>query len=240
MFFGVALAAGANRAHAQDETGAVSGSISLADPSALPEIPVRSRAFTRRLRGPLKPPQKLDVRDHIVVVLVGGPVADADKKPPSRTLRYELVGESFATPIFPFVAGSKLEIKNTGHRVPRLYALGNDGLIEDTPLPEKGVRPIKKPLTEPFAQTELRARDSAHMRGVLLALPHPYFSLVDGDGKYEIKGVPAGKWTVKVFYRTGWVDMRDTIVEVTAGRPTRAPTIKLPADITTKAIKEAP
>lgn len=236
---GIALAAGVDRAAAEPEGSTVTGTIQLAELSARPELPVRSRGFTRRIRGPLKPPRKADNRDHIVVVLTGGPVADGDKKPPNRTLRYEIIGESFKTPIFPFIAGSKIEIKNTGHRTPLLYSPDSDGLIEETPLPDKGVRPIKKELTEPYSLTELRARNSAHLRGVLLPLPNAYFSLVDDSGKYEIKGVPAGKWKVKLFYRNGWIQMPDTEVTVTAGRPAKAPNIKLPAEINVEGIKNA-
>jgi hypothetical protein len=236
---GIVLGATADTASADPEGGTVSGEIELADLAVRPELPVRSRGFTRRTHGPLKTPQKLDARDEIVVVLDGGPVAASDKKPSDRALRYEIIGESFATKVFPFVAGSKVEVKNAGHRVPRLYSPGVDGLIEETPLPDKGVRPIKKKLDKPYAATELRARDSAHLRGQLLPLPHAYFALVGDDGKYEIIGVPEGKWKIRLWYRSGWIQTRQPDVEVTANRTTKAPTLKLPAEINTSPPAEA-
>lgn len=233
---GALVAAGGVAAAPDGST--VTGVIELAEPAALPERPVLSRGFTRRIRGPLKPPQKLDPRDQIVVVLTGGPVDPGDKKPPRAALRYEIVGESFASPVFPFVAGAAIEIKNSGHRVPLLYSPGNDGLIEQTPIPDKGVRPIKGELTEVFKAVDLRARDSAHLRGRLLPLPHAYFSLVDDEGRYEIEGVPSGTWKVKLWYRDGWIDMGELTVEVSGSR-SKVSSIKLPAVVKTRPAAES-
>lgn len=216
----------------------VTGVIELADPASRPDPPVRSQGFTRRIRGPLKPPQKLDVRDQLVVVLTGGPVDDGDKKPPSAALRYEIIGESFAAPVFPFVAGAKIEIKNSGHREPLLYSPSQENLIEQTPIPGKGVRPIKGKLTEVFKAVDLAARDSAHLRGRLLPLPHAYFSLVDDRGRFEIKGVPAGTWTVKLWYRDGWVKIGKVTVDV-SGKSSKVASIKLPPDVQTTPAAEA-
>lgn len=222
---------------AAPDGSAVSGVINLADPVSLPKLPVRSQGFTRRIRGPLKPPKKLDIRDELIVVLTGGPVADSDKKPSGNTLRYEIVGESFTTPVFPFVAGSKVEIKNGGHNTPLLYSPGRDELIEGTPLAAKATHPIRGELAEVFKAVDIKARDSAHLRGRLVPMPHAYFSLVDDRGHYEIKGVPAGTWTVKLWYRDGWVKGAQTKVEV-SGTKTKASVIKLPAKVDSKPAAE--
>lgn len=220
-------AAPADSAAAPDGT-TVTGVVELADLASRPERPVRSRGFVRRVRGPLKPPQKADPRDQMVVVLEGGPVHEDDKKPPSGTQRYVLVGESFASPVFPFVAGADVEIKNAGHASPRLHAPGRAELIDEAPLSPKGVRPIREKLTEPLAAVEIRDRDSAHIRGQLLPMPHSYFSLVGEDGKYEIEGVPAGEWRVRLWYRGGFVQLSKPVTVEVSGRSSKAPTIKLP------------
>ena len=238
IVLGMFLLASPGAATAAPDGSTVTGVIELADPASLPEPPIRSLGFTRRVRGPLKPPQKHDLRDQIVVVLTGGPVHDDDKKPPGSTLRYVIIGESFATPVFPFVAGAKLEIKNSGHRDPLLYSPDRDGLIEQTPIPAKAVRPIKGELTEVFKPVSLRARDSAHLIGRLVPMPHAYFSLLDDSGSFEIKGVPPGKWTVKLWYRDGFVKTRAVTVEV-SGKTTKVPAIKLPANVETQASAES-
>lgn len=206
----------------------VSGVVELADLAQRPERPVRSRGFVRRVRGPLKPPKKGDPRDRIVVVLQGGPVAAEDKKPPGGSLRYEIVGESFAAPVFPFVAGAKIEIRNSSDRPVHLWAPSAEDLIDDAPLAPKRSRAIGGKLSKPLAAVEIRDRESAHLRGELLPLPHPYFSLLDASGKYEIKGVPPGTWKVKLWYRGGFIDLGGQVTVEVSGRTSKAPTIKLP------------
>lgn len=224
----VAAASPGTSVAAPDGT-AVSGVIELASLAERPDIPVRSRGFVNRTRGPLKPPRKADPRDEIIVVLEGGPVASEDKKPPSGKQRYELIGESFATPVFPFVAGAAIEIKNSGHTAPRLYSPDRDAVIDEAPINPRGVRPIRAKLEEPLTAVELRDRDSAHIRGQLVAMPHAYFALIDEAGNYQIEGVPAGDWTIKLWYRGGFIALTKDVKIAVSGRTTKAPTIVLPA-----------
>jgi hypothetical protein len=224
---------------AAPDGSAVSGVIELASLAERPELPVRSRGFVGRTRGPLKPPRRADPRDRIIVVLDGGPVASEDKKPPSGKQRYELIGESFARPVFPFVAGASLEIKNSGHTAPRLYSPDRDDIVEETPINPRGVRPIRAKLSEPLAPVELRDRDSAHIRGLLVPMPHAYFGVLDESGNYQIEGVPAGEWTIKLWYRGGFIDLGKKVRMTVAGRSTKAPTIVLPPNPRPKARLEA-
>lgn len=222
------LGAAVGTSFAAPDGSTVTGVVELADLAQRPERPVRSRGFVRRIRGPLKPPKKADPRDRIVVVLQGGPVAAEDKKPPSGRLRYEVIGESFVSPVFPFVAGAEIELRNSSDSPKRLWAPENEKLIDDAPLGPKRTRAIAGKLTEPLAAVEIRDRDSAHLRGELLPLPHPYFSLLDSSGRYEIKGVPAGTWKVKLWYRGGFIDLGGQVTVEVSGHASKAPTIKLP------------
>lgn len=45
------------------------------------------------------------------------------------------------------------------------------------------------------------------MRGVVLVQDHPYMAVTDEDGKFELKNLPAGKLTIKVWQeKAGYVD----------------------------------
>jgi hypothetical protein len=43
----------------------------------------------------------------------------------------------------------------------------------------------------------------AHMRAYILSFEHPYFTVTDGDGRFQIDQVPAGSYTLKAWHE-GW------------------------------------
>ena len=233
------IATGASSpAFADPNGGTVSGAIELPAVASRKKLPNRGSGFIRRMKGPLKEPKRADDRSRMIVVLVGGPVADADAKPPKRTARYNLIGESFETDIFAYVAGQNVEVKNNGHISPRLYAVGADEAIEPAPVGPRGDRKVKAP-SEALQSMEIRDRDSVHLRGTIVAMPHRYFALVGRNGSYTIKGVPAGSWTVKIWFDGGWLELPSSRkVTVVAKKPAKASTIKLPAELSSKPAAE--
>ncbi len=43
------------------------------------------------------------------------------------------------------------------------------------------------------------------MRGFVWVFDHPYFTITDADGRFEIRNAPVGKWRLKVWHEeTGW------------------------------------
>jgi plastocyanin len=62
------------------------------------------------------------------------------------------------------------------------------------------------------------------MNGYIIVSPTPYFALTDKSGNYEIKNVPAGKYTLKTWSEDGKVTMQ--AVEVAAEAVTADLTVK--------------
>jgi plastocyanin len=62
------------------------------------------------------------------------------------------------------------------------------------------------------------------MNGYVVVSPTPYFALTDKNGNYEIKNVPAGKYTLKTWSEDGKVTTQ--AVEVTASGATADLTVK--------------
>jgi len=66
----------------------------------------------------------------------------------------------------------------------------------------------------------LRCDIHEHMRGLILVLDTPHFIVTDPDGRYRLGGLPAGRYTLKV-----WLDSRTTLerpVELRDGDTLRA------------------
>ena len=71
-------------------------------------------------------------------------------------------------------------------------------------------RPEAKPVPAQTFDTvglvTLRCDIHEHMRALILVLDTPHFVLTDAQGNFELKNVPAGKYTLKA-----WVDSRTTL-----------------------------
>ena len=59
-----------------------------------------------------------------------------------------------------------------------------------------------------------------YMDGVVFVSPTPYTSLVTRDGRYEIKNVPAGEWTLRTWQRRRRFPEKTMPIDVTAEKPT--------------------
>jgi len=181
------------------------------------------------------------------VVLTGGDPGEEGRKPARRPAEFNLIGERFERLVFPAMVGQMVVIRNLSTKsstrgvTPRLDAPGNRDIFENpgdagNPLNPKDEREvtIKKALTP----IELRDLDSVHLRAYLVGVPHNLFAIPDAAGKFKIEGVPPGKWTVRVWYETGWLEGADTAVEV-AQRGDKSVTINIPPALSTTAPAES-
>lgn len=198
------------------------------------KAPTRGMAFVKRAKNPLQDPPGHDPRNEIVVVLDGGKVDEVDRKPHAR--EYVIAGENFETDIFPVVIGSKVEIRNKGRKSPQLYSKTIADFLPSEPINPKGIRETK-PVTEAHKPIDIRAQDSVHFLGRVVAFEHRYFAVPSFNGRFEIKGVPPGTWTVKLWYRDGWVTNlpKITVSLPAAKRGAKPVRVNLPASLKTGA-----
>jgi len=228
------LALTPSAARAADNGGTVTGTVAVGDPAKRGEPPIKSVGFVRRARNALKAPRPFDPTPYLVVVLEGGTPAPEDAEPPPQMPRYTIIGESFDVPVLPVVAGSAVEIKNSGKGSPRLYSPDMADLVPGDPVSPKGERKTKK-LDKAGTSFEIRDRESAHLTGRIAVFPHRYFARVGKDGKFEIKGVAPGTWKVRVWYVDGWVEMPAETVDVVAKKEAKLKQpLALPPRLTTK------
>lgn len=210
----------------------VEGEIQL-PPAGVEEPPLRLVGFVNRIKNPVTELRPFDPRPECFVYLEGGP-AGPDASTPTKTVYLELGSVSFLTPILPVVVGTNVEIKNVGKNTHPIQAVGHPGLFEGPPVGPGGVRSSK--ITTANVAIRLASPDSPHVEGRIVALKTRYFSRIARDGTFRIDDVPPGRWTLKIWYRDGWLPTTQT-VEVSA----KAPRIKitLPERLEPKAPVEA-
>jgi hypothetical protein len=196
------------------ERGHVAGEVTLAPEAQRGVPPVRSEGFVARAQNPLKPVEAYDPRPYLVVVLEGGPAGG-----PSPRIEYAIEGSSFTGPVLPVQAGVPFEITNRSAHSPRLFAVGAADVLAGEPLNPRGTQSAT--FSEAYRPIRIRDRDSAHLEATVVAFPHPYFSRVSSDGRFEVDEIPAGTYTARVWYRDGWLNTRPEQVTVSAGGQAR-------------------
>ena len=66
-------------------------------------------------------------------------------------------------------------------------------------LPFQGIKQTKK-FSAPEVMVALKCDVHPWMIGYIGILPHPYFSVTDAEGNFELKNLPAGEYTIEVWH----------------------------------------
>lgn len=207
----------------------VTGKLSISGSAGKP--PLRGKAFLDRTENPFLGGKPLDPMPYLVVVLEG----DGIQLPAAPRVKWRLLGESFDRPVLPVVTGTEIVIENEGRRSPTLYVDGSEDLLPKSPLNPRGERAFKAGTAG--SVHVVRDADTPHLRGSVLVLGTPYFASPGKDGKYSIDtaGLADGTYTLRVWYRDGWLEGLDTQVEVSKGKA--AKDITLPPGLKPAAAK---
>ena len=204
----------------------ISGQLVLPSAGKRPSPPERSRGYVQRVPHPLVANKPVENPfPAMFVVLTGGTPDEAGTKPNRRPVDLLLIGHRFERLVYPALVGQMVLLKNvstkTGNKgvTPRIDAPGHRNVFDSpsdagNPLNPNGERELA--VKEAFVPIELRDRELAHMRTILVGVPHKYFAIPGKNGKFEIANVPAGSWTARVWYDNGWLEGADTVVEVPA------------------------
>ena len=132
---------------------------------------------------------KLKVNSH--GVLHAG--QDKKQRPESQLCNFE-------EHVFGFVRTKKIGLYNMENLLHNPHAFGSNGAtLFNTPLPDRN-RMTKKKLKRVKGINRYQCDTHIHMNGWMLGLSHPYFSITDKNGNYEITDVPNGKYKLIVWH----------------------------------------
>jgi hypothetical protein len=106
-------------------------------------------------------------------------------------------------------------IKNSDGTMHNIHAFSGTKTLFNTPQQPKGA-PIEK---DPKAMDVVKLQCDVHpwMKGYIVFNKNPYFAVSSTDGTFEIKDVPAGKYTVEAWHEK--LGMQSAEVTVEEGKP---------------------
>jgi len=190
-------------------TGRIAGHVKLT--AKVPGTPLASTAYPRRAIGRHDGPAIPEIRN-VVVYLKN--VTFRESLPPHRAeLRQQ--NETFVPHVVAVTRGSTVDFPNDDPFFHNVFSLSGAGTFNlgRYPQHESKARTFTKPGT-----VKVFCDIHSHMSATILVFDHPYFTIPDFDGSYELPAVPAGQYTI-----VGWherVGERVVHVTVDAGKTT--------------------
>ena len=193
-------------AHAQSETGTITGHVRLATKV---RAPLPASVYSSRSIGRHDAPATPEIQN--VVVYLKDAVFHGTL--PVTKVELHQQNEAFVPHVVAITKGSTVEFPNDDPFFHNVFSLSSAAAFNLGRYPRGQSRPwkfTKAGLVKVFCDIH------SHMSASILVLDHPYFTIPGVDGNYEIRSVPPGQYTI-----VGWherVGERSTSVRVDAGR----------------------
>lgn len=215
-----ALAAGAPVAGWAGETpaaapqgGSVTGQVKVKDPPRRKKIKMDADPKCAALHAetPLEDSIVTDAEGNVQYAFVyvkkglEGKTFDVPKTPAvidQKGCRYE-------PHVLGVMAGQELLIKNSDDLLHNIHALPFNNKEFNFGQPQKGMEE-KKVFTQPEVMVKVKCDVHPWMSAWVGVVEHPFHAVTDASGKFEIKGLPPGKYTLEVWqerYKSVTVDV---------------------------------
>ncbi len=143
----------------------------------------------------------------------GKKIGDYSWATPTSEVQLDQNGCHYAPHVLGVMVNQKLKITNSDatqhniHPTPKLNQEWNQTQANGAP-------PIEKAFTRSEVLIPVKCNQHPWMKAYIGVLKHPLFSVSSDTGAFEIKGVPAGKYTV-VAWREGGATGEEKTMEVT-------------------------
>lgn len=97
------------------------------------------------------------------------------------------------------VTGQPIEFLNSDPTLHNVHALPEKQKPWNVGLPFQGMKIVKK-FSDPEVMVRLKCDLHPWMVGYIGVLPHPYFAVTGPDGRFELKNLPSGGYTIGVWH----------------------------------------
>lgn len=171
----------------------IEGRVALPDSKSIPVMTKRYEIVTKGGVLATNPP--------LAVVYLEGAPAKSNASATAQITQKEM---NFLPALLPIAAGTKVEFPNDDDTYHNIFSYSPTKRF-DLGRYRPDERPIPSVVFDKPGLVTLRCDIHEHMRGLVLVLDTPYFTLTDRDGHYRLTGLPPGNYTVKA-----WIDSRTT------------------------------
>jgi plastocyanin len=160
-------------------------------------------------RGAFAECNKTLPRDKAVLVSADGAVAEAfvwvkeglpdgDYPIPSDPVVVDQRGCEFLPRVAGVRAGQLVAFRNDDQTLHNVHGLGSGSNRFNFGMPVTGME-VKRQLTEPQVMVTIGCDVHPWMRAYLGVVRHPFFAVTGPDGKFALRGLPAGTYVIEAW-----------------------------------------
>lgn len=144
----------------------------------------------------------LGVNPPLAVVYLEGSFSKAGSLPTKQIIQKDL---AFSPTLLPVRVGTRVEFPNLEQDIYHNIFSYSPAKRFDLGRYRPDERPIPSEVFDVAGLVTLRCDIHEHMRALILVLNTPHSVVTDEEGRYRLKGLPSGRYTLKA-----WVDSRTT------------------------------
>ena len=148
-----------------------------------------------------------------VLVYVKDGLGDRTFQAPTEAVTLDQKGCQYTPHVFGIMVGQPLEIVNSDPTLHNIHAIPKSNSEFNTGQPIQGMK-----FAHTFTAKEVMVPFKCDVHGWMNAhaavLDHPFYAVSGKDGKFELKGLPPGKYTVEAWHeKLGAQTMEVTVAE---------------------------
>jgi plastocyanin len=137
----------------------------------------------------------------LAVVYLDGPFVKPSSQPTKQIAQKDL---AFVPPLLPVQVGTRVEFPNLDDTYHSIFSYSPAKRF-DLGRYRPDERPIPSEVFDKPGLVTLRCDIHEHMRGLILVLDTPYYIMTDAEGRFRLRRLPSGHYTLKA-----WIDSKTT------------------------------
>lgn len=171
----------------------VEGYVELPKSHSAPVVAKRYEIVTRGGVLSTEPP--------VAVVYLDGPFPKPTLQPTKQVVQKNL---TFVPSLLPVQVGTRVEFPSLDDTYHNIFSYSPAKRF-DLGRYRPDERPIPSQVFDTPGLVTLRCDIHEHMRGLILVLDTPYFVMTDTNGRFRLRGLPSGHYTLKA-----WINSKTT------------------------------
>jgi plastocyanin len=197
--------------------GSITGTVNLdgAAPTSRP-INMSAEPYCAKAHStPIVPPEVVigekGALANVVIFVKDGLGADYTFDTPKGAVTLDQKGCMYEPHVVGMMAGQGIAVKNDDQTTHNIHPAPKDNVEWNQSQPP-GAAPIEKSFARAELAIPVKCNVHPWMKSYIFVFKHPYYAVTTKDGKFELKGLPPGTYTITAWQeKYGSVDQTVTI-----------------------------